>query len=101
MEHSRHKYFGPHPSSDRPGFVLQPIWFRYGYALEADGYYGNGTSLAVEAFNRHFCPEIFIKETIQPPHTGDDIRDPKNTRWYGISQERLDFLLTHSWFNKQ
>ena len=44
----------------------------------------------VEAFNRHFAPEIFVKEKIEDEKI---VQNKENQRWYGISEERLNFLL--------
>uniref|UniRef100_A0A914X355 N-acetylmuramoyl-L-alanine amidase n=1 Tax=Plectus sambesii TaxID=2011161 RepID=A0A914X355_9BILA len=74
--------------------IIQQHLHQYGYALTADGFFGNETELVAEAFNRHFCPEIFIKESIDSQ--GDDVRHWQNKRWYGISQERLDYLIAHT-----
>lgn len=61
-----------------------------GYEIKEDGLYGEKTSEVVQAFNRHFAPEVFIKEVI-----GDSeiIHNPENQRWYKVSEERLVFLL--------
>lgn len=46
----------------------------------------------IQAFNRHFCPEIFTLETI----TNDDtVVVEQNQYWYGISDERLNKLLSY------
>ncbi|KIH59417.1 N-acetylmuramoyl-L-alanine amidase, partial [Ancylostoma duodenale] len=59
------------------------------------GVYDNNTAYVFEAFNRHFSPEIFKKETIDPD-TKLTIHQESNKYWYGISQERLEKLLSYS-----
>uniref|UniRef100_A0A914VWF9 N-acetylmuramoyl-L-alanine amidase n=1 Tax=Plectus sambesii TaxID=2011161 RepID=A0A914VWF9_9BILA len=66
---------------------------KYGYYLTADGIFGSATQLVVEAFNRHYCPEIFKQEEIV---NGNEVRFAQNKRWYGISEERLAYLVAHS-----
>ncbi len=66
----------------------------YGYNLniEVNGQYDKMTCDVVRSFNRHFCPEVFIKETIDYS-TNLTVHVAENERWYGISQERLQFIL--------
>ncbi|EYC25406.1 hypothetical protein Y032_0012g1873 [Ancylostoma ceylanicum] len=59
------------------------------------GSYDNNTADVFEAFNRHFAPEIFKKESIDPANQ-ETVHYESNKYWYGISQERLDKLLSYS-----
>jgi len=54
------------------------------------GKYDEDTINAVEAFNRRYCPEVFLKEKIKD---GNVIRNESNTKWCRLSEERLTFLL--------
>lgn len=49
--------------------------------------------LIVQAFNRHYCPEVFIKESVS---NGNEVTHADNKRWYALSEERLDYLIAHS-----
>ncbi|CAJ0607710.1 unnamed protein product [Cylicocyclus nassatus] len=56
------------------------------------GVYDINTAMVFQAFNRHFAPEIFVKETIGP---NDETQyHQSNQYWYGISQERLQKLMS-------
>uniref|UniRef100_A0A914UKP4 Peptidoglycan binding-like domain-containing protein n=1 Tax=Plectus sambesii TaxID=2011161 RepID=A0A914UKP4_9BILA len=75
---------------------LQQRLSNYGYVSEIDvnGFFDAKTEAVVEAFNRHFCPEIFVKEK---EHTYDDnSSNSPNQQWYGISEERLTYLLKNT-----
>uniref|UniRef100_A0A914VF95 N-acetylmuramoyl-L-alanine amidase n=1 Tax=Plectus sambesii TaxID=2011161 RepID=A0A914VF95_9BILA len=76
---------------------LQQRLSDYGYvsAIDVNGYFDTKTEFVVEAFNRHFCPEFFVKEGLNSS-TGDYIPHPENRRWYGISEERLTYLLENT-----
>lgn len=66
---------------------------RYGYPFDErkiDGIYDEYTQLVVAAFNRHFCPEIFYKEIEK---SNEAVMQSNNDLWYGISEERLNYLL--------
>jgi len=52
------------------------------------------TRNVVEAFNRHFCPEIFIKEAVK---NGKVVQVESNQKWFALSHERLDYLSSHKW----
>jgi len=75
--------------------TIQQSLSNYGYRTQLDinGRYDDKTRGVIEAFNRHFCPEIYRKETVSG---NDTIRYAENERWYGISQERLQYLIMHS-----
>lgn len=70
---------------------LQQQLANFGYKISVSGYYNLETKLVMEAFNRHFCPEIFQKEKIVDHKV---VQNPRNQRWYAISEERLAFLHT-------
>ena len=72
------KYF--HENSDN--------YSRYGYNYlpMKQGQWDENTKLNMQAFNRHFCPEIFELEKF-------GVHLPNNQRWYKISEERLQKLL--------
>lgn len=66
----------------------------FGYNININGYYDLRTRVVIEAFNRHFCPEIFKKETMKRQGMAQGmVQYSSNQRWYGISNERLAFLL--------
>jgi len=69
--------------------------YGYGTQITVNGQYDTKTQGVIEAFNRHFCPEVFRKETVTAP-SNDTVRYAENKRWYGVSQERLQYLLAHS-----
>ena len=71
---------------------LQQDLAAFGYKVAQTGVYDLQTELVVEAFNRHFSPEVFIKEEILDRNM---VQNPENQKWFGISQERLDFLLSN------
>jgi N-acetylmuramoyl-L-alanine amidase len=71
---------------------LQKNLSDYGYKISQTGMFENETRFVVEAFNRHFSPEIFVKEVVKNEKI---IQRPDNQKWYKISQERLDFLLAN------
>jgi N-acetyl-anhydromuramyl-L-alanine amidase AmpD len=71
---------------------LQQDLAAFGYRVIQTGVYDLQTQLDVEAFNRHFSPEVFIKEEVL---NRSMIQNPENQKWFGISQERLDFLLSN------
>ncbi|ETN69675.1 N-acetylmuramoyl-L-alanine amidase [Necator americanus] len=47
------------------------------------------------AFNRHYSPEIFVKESVDP-QTESTIHHQSNQYWYGISQERFQKLQSYN-----
>ncbi|CAJ0607577.1 unnamed protein product [Cylicocyclus nassatus] len=56
------------------------------------GVYDTNTAMVFQAFNRHFAPEIFVKEKIG---SNDETQYyESNQYWYGISQERLQKLMS-------
>jgi N-acetyl-anhydromuramyl-L-alanine amidase AmpD len=61
----------------------------YGFA-NIDGVFMQYTQSIVQAFNRHFCREVFVIEQVIANRT---ILDERNQRWYRVSQERLNYLL--------
>ncbi|VDO86852.1 unnamed protein product [Heligmosomoides polygyrus] len=65
----------------------------YTYLSLTLGVYNDNTSSVFEAFNRHFSPEVFIKESVDPA-TQDTIHHEENRYWYGISHERLQKLIS-------
>ncbi|KHJ74911.1 hypothetical protein OESDEN_25473, partial [Oesophagostomum dentatum] len=65
----------------------------YTYLTFTPGVYDNNAALVFQAFNRHFSPEIFIDESIDP-NTDSIIYHKSNQYWYGISDERLQKLLS-------
>ena len=71
---------------------LQKNLSDYGFKIDQTGKFENETRYVVEAFNRHFSPEIFVKEIIKDEKI---VQRPENQKWYKISQERLDYLLTY------
>ncbi|MBQ4875101.1 MAG: N-acetylmuramoyl-L-alanine amidase [Rickettsiaceae bacterium H1] len=71
--------------------TLQTNLKKYGYQyIEITDKYDNSLSDAVTTFNRHFCPEIFIKEKKEGSKI---VLNPENARWYKLSQQRLAELL--------
>ncbi|PAV78490.1 hypothetical protein WR25_09548 [Diploscapter pachys] len=60
--------------------------YGYNYLKMEKGKWDQNTQLNMEAFNRHFVPEVFELEK-------DGKRNPDNKRWYQLSQERLQKLL--------
>ncbi|PAV75495.1 hypothetical protein WR25_02485 [Diploscapter pachys] len=60
--------------------------YGYNYLPMKQGQWNENTKLNMQAFNRHFCPEIFELEQF-------GIHLPNNQRWYKISEERLQKLL--------
>ena len=72
--------------------ALQKKLADYGYKLDQSGKYDRETRLVVEAFNRHFSPEIFVKETIK---NGNIVQVESNQKWFAISEERLGYLSAH------
>ena len=69
---------------------LQKRLAKYGYKIDETAKYDDVTKNVVESFNRHFAPEIFAKEKIEDKKV---VQNKENQRWYGISEERLNFLL--------
>ena len=69
---------------------LQKRLAKYGYKIDDTAKYDDVTKNVVESFNRHFAPEIFAKEKIEDEKI---VQNKENQRWYGISEERLNFLL--------
>jgi N-acetylmuramoyl-L-alanine amidase len=63
---------------------------KFGYKIDNEGLYNYDTRDVVQAFNRHFSPEIFIKEQVEDEKV---ITNLENQKWYKISEERLEFLL--------
>jgi len=76
--------------------TIQQNLSNYGYRgnIDVNGHYDDKTKQVIQVFNRHFCPEVFLKETMNAQN--DTVWNPNNQRWYGISQERLQFLLANS-----
>lgn len=60
--------------------------------MNATGEYGQDCKDVIQAFNRHWCPEIFILETVDYA-TNLTNTNPLNQQWYALSQERLEKLL--------
>ena len=56
---------------------------KFGYPTHITGYFDYETQLYMGAFNQHFCPEVFIKESP---------KDPKNNHIYVLSQYRMEKL---------
>ena len=69
--------------------ALQKKLSEYGYKIKQSGKYDSETRYVVEAFNRHFCPEIFAKESIKD---GKVVQVESNQKWFALSEERLNFL---------
>ena len=72
--------------------ALQKKLADYGYKFEQTGKYDRETRLVVEAFNRHFSPEVFVKETVKD---GKIVQVESNQKWYALSEERLSYLMAH------
>lgn len=74
--------------------TLQTRLRNWGYAgsLAVTGAYDLDTEVTIQAFNRHWCPEIFIPESVDQK-TNCTITVPSNQVWYRISEERLTKLL--------
>ena len=72
---------------------LQRNLRKYGYGyVEVNGRYDENLMNTIVSFNRHFCPEIFIKEkTIE----GRTVIDRRNKYWYELSELRLASLVTN------
>lgn len=67
---------------------------QWGYAgsLKVTGKYDTDTRYVIQAFNRHWCPEVFVPEKVDY-NTNATVTNPNNQRWYAISEERLKKLL--------
>uniref|UniRef100_A0A914WQL0 Peptidoglycan binding-like domain-containing protein n=1 Tax=Plectus sambesii TaxID=2011161 RepID=A0A914WQL0_9BILA len=66
---------------------------QYGFYLEVDGKFGPESQFAAEAFNRHYCPEVFKKETVDA--NGNMVRNASNQVWYALSNERLSVMIVN------
>ncbi|KHJ80677.1 hypothetical protein OESDEN_19645, partial [Oesophagostomum dentatum] len=64
----------------------------YTYLPFTPGAFGVNAALVFQAFNRHFCPEIFVDESVD--WWGTTAYNDSNMYWYGISDERLQKLLS-------
>ncbi|CAJ0578571.1 unnamed protein product, partial [Mesorhabditis spiculigera] len=68
----------------------------HGWVHVGDGYETSTTkvttAMAIQSFNRKWCPEIFIKESVK---NGEEVLHWENTQTYKLTIERLNWLHTN------
>ncbi|CAJ0943843.1 unnamed protein product, partial [Mesorhabditis belari] len=79
--------------------VQQKLYeYGHGYIVVGDPYSTSATSkvttaLAIQAFNRKFCPEVFILESVK---NGNEVTHAENLQTYKLTVERLNWLHAHT-----
>ena len=72
---------------------IQTSLVKIGYSnLKISSLYDDDTKAVFHAFNQHFAPETFSRETMNDEQ--QIVIRPENNQWYDNSRVRLDKMLT-------